>query len=97
MALAVSIELVSSSARATSIGSANVPPTLFETLRTIDRTPGIPGSDKNLMELLQFTHNFYSFIVLEKWACVQDLTIMPPLRAFCSFISALGENLDDAF
>ena len=40
-----SIELVSSSTRHTSVKSTNM--TQLETLWPIDRTPGIPGSDKN--------------------------------------------------
>ena len=44
MALSVSIDLVSSSARVTSVKSAQ---RLVLTSRPKDRTPGLPGSDKN--------------------------------------------------
>ena len=53
MALSVSIELVSSSARVISVKSAQPPSvTHLETLGPIDRTPGIPGSDNNLKKLI---------------------------------------------
>ena len=48
LSLSASIELVSSSARVTSVKSAKgVGVTHLETPGPIDRTPGIPGSDKN--------------------------------------------------
>ena len=47
MAFSVSIELVSSSARVTPVKSAKGRVSELETLRPIDRTPGILGSDKN--------------------------------------------------
>ena len=48
MALSVSIEFVSSSARVTSVKFAKgVSVCYLERSRPIDRTPGIPGSDKN--------------------------------------------------
>ena len=48
LSLSASIELVSSSARVTPVKSAKpLGLSLFETLGPIDRTPGIPGSDKN--------------------------------------------------
>ena len=50
LALSVSIELVSSSARVTSVKSQKGH---LERLGPIDRTPGIPGSDKNLNKSLK--------------------------------------------
>ena len=49
MALSVSIELVTSSARVNSAKFYKYPSvSQFQTLGPIDRTPGIPGSDKNM-------------------------------------------------
>ena len=50
LAISVSIELLSSSARVTSVKSAQGPVlTQLETLGHIDRAPGMPRSDKELM------------------------------------------------
>ena len=46
LTLPVSIELVSSSARVTSVKSSKRCLIYFETSRPIDRTPGTPGSNK---------------------------------------------------
>ena len=52
MALSVSIEFVSSSARVTSVKfQKGIGLTQFERSRPIDRTPGIPGSDKNMWKM----------------------------------------------
>ena len=54
MALSVSIEFVSSSARVTSVKFAKgVFVSEFETTGPIDRTPGTPGSDKNKDQLVK--------------------------------------------
>ena len=50
LALSVSVELVSSSARVTSVKSQQA---LSLTSRHIDRTPGIPGSDKKSFRRLK--------------------------------------------
>ena len=50
LALSASIELVSSSARVTSVKSAQSSWGYFQTLGPIDRIPGIPGSDKNIRD-----------------------------------------------
>ena len=48
LALSVSIEFVSSSARVTSVKFQKGIVSEFETSEPIDRTPETPGSDKNL-------------------------------------------------
>ena len=54
------IELVSSLTRDTSVKSTKV--TQLETLGPIDRTPGIPGSDKN-HPVCDIIHIQYSYFV----------------------------------
>ena len=67
MSLSASIELVSSSARVTSVKSAK--PLVVSQLETpgpIDRTPGIPGSDKKLVlkvEEKRASENFWPFSI----------------------------------
>ena len=52
LTLSVSIELVSSSARVTSVKfQKGVRRTDRQTSGPIDRTPGLPGSDKKIIEL----------------------------------------------
>ena len=55
LALSVSIELVSSSARVTSVKSAKrLGVTYLERPGPIDRTPGIPGSDKKFKSKVKY-------------------------------------------
>ena len=65
MALSVSIELVSSSARVTSVKSAQ---RLVLTSGPKDRTPGLPGSDENIV------------IVIVKTAVLKNLLIFGKKR-----------------
>ena len=51
LALSVGIELITSSARATSVKFAKHPVSLLETVRPIYRTPGIPGFSKKLSHM----------------------------------------------
>ena len=50
LASSARIKLVSSSTRVTSVKSSKALLSQFETLGPIDRTPGVPGSDKNRLK-----------------------------------------------
>ena len=69
MALSVSIELVSSSARVTSVKSQQgVSLTDGQTSGPKDRTPGLPGSDKNFNErTLVHTNVNANILMKELW------------------------------
>ena len=65
LSLSASIELVSSSARVTSVKSAKgLWVSQLERLGPIDRTPGIPGSDKKGRKKLIFPHFWHTHVYI---------------------------------
>ena len=77
LALSVSIEFVSSSARVTSVKSAKGILSLLETSEPIDRTPGTPGSDKNWYIFMRFQGRWYSYFGISGWSgCLTIITII---------------------
>ena len=73
LALSVSIELVSSSARVTSVKSQQRSRREWRTSGPKDRTPGLPGSDKNYCDQTK-SAMYFIFVLSYKLDCVLNIS-----------------------